>query len=125
MNIKQVFPSPWLAPDDLANRRVEVIVAGFALEEIHNRRTNAKETKPVLSFQKATKRLILNKTQAFAVAHVTGSDETEDWIGKKIALRVGRAPNGKPTIIVEAPSLQAPTSHLSAGEAAQPDETEP
>lgn len=119
MNIKQLFPSPWLSPDDLNDRRVEVVIAGFAMEEMHNRRTNQKESKPVISFERATKRLILNKTQAFAIARIAGSDETGEWLGKKISLRVGRAPNGKPTIAIDAPALQAPTPHMNG--AVEPD----
>lgn len=115
MNIKALFPSPWLMPDDLAGKRVEVTIAGFAMEEVHNARTNAKERKPAISFEKASKRLLLNKTQAFAVASVIGSYETDEWIGRKISLRPGRAPNGKATIIVDAPAVQAPTPHLSDG----------
>lgn len=108
MNIKQVFPSQWLSPDDIGNRRIEVVIAGAEFVEIHNRRTNNKEQRLAISFQRATKRMLINKTQGFRIAEITGQFETDNWAGHRIALRVGRAPNGKPTIVVERAAVPAP-----------------
>lgn len=115
MNIKQLFPSKWLSPDDLGNRRVEVVISECALEAVRNPQTNQEEEKLIITFAKATKRLIANKTQCFAIAEIVGDYDTDNWTGKRIALRTGRARNGKPTIIVEAASVQAPTVHLDNG----------
>ena len=115
MNIKQLFPSKWLSPDDLANRRVEVVISECALEAVRNPQTNQEEEKLIITFAKATKRLIANKTQCFAIAEIVGDYDTDNWTGKRIALRTGRARNGKPTIIVEAAAVQAPTVHLDNG----------
>ena len=114
MNIKKLFPSKWLSPDDLAGRRVEVQISGCAMEEVRNPQTNQTEQKLVIAFAKATKRLIVNKTQAFDIAEITGGYETDEWIGHRVALCVGRARNGKDTIVIEAASVQAPTPHLDA-----------
>jgi uncharacterized protein (DUF849 family) len=117
MNVKQIFPSPWLSPDDIGDRRVEVVIAGAAFVEVHNRRTNSKEQRLAISFHKATKRMIVNKTQSLRIAEITGEFDTDNWPGHRIALRVGRAPNGKPTIVVERASVPAPGEQSSeAGE---------
>lgn len=108
MNVKQIFPSPWLSTDDLGQRRVEVVIAGAEMVEVHNRRTNEKERRLAIRFERASKRMLLNKTQAFRIAELTGQVDTDNWPGHRIALRVGRAPNGKPTILVDAPSVPAP-----------------
>lgn len=116
MNVKQIFPSQWLSPDDIGSRRVEVVISGAAMAEIHNRRTNQPEDRLALSFQKATKRLLVNKTQAFAIAELTGNNDTDHWAGHRIALRVGRAPNGKPTIVVERAAVPAPGGEQTSEE---------
>lgn len=44
------------------------------------------EVKPVLSFAETDMCLVLNRTNANTIEDVLGSDETDDWIGKKITL---------------------------------------
>lgn len=116
MNVRTLFPSPWLSPDDLQGKRFELVIAGFEMARVHNTRTNEEEVKPAISFERATKKMILNKTQAFAIAAIAGSDDTAGWVGKRIAVRVGRARNGKPTIIVEAAAVAVPTPQMDSGE---------
>lgn len=115
MNVRQLFPSPWISHEDLGNKRFELTVRAVTIEEMHDRTTNKRVSKPVVAFAEAKKRLIINKTQALALAAICGSDETGDWTGCKVSLRAGRAPNGKPTIVVEAASVPAPAPQLDAG----------
>lgn len=44
------------------------------------------ENKWCLTFNELDKPLVLNMTNAHACAQVFGSDDTDDWIGKKIVL---------------------------------------
>src|SRR6185436_3542211 len=44
-----------------------------------------KEKKPVLYFQKATKGLVLNRTNAMTIAGLYG-DEADEWGGKRISI---------------------------------------
>ena len=115
MNIRQVFPSPWISHEDLGSKKFELTVKAVGMEELHDRTTNKKVSKPVVTFVEAKKRFIINKTQGLALAAICGSDETADWIGKRVVLKGGRAHNGKPTIVVEAPSVPAPAAQLDAG----------
>ena len=119
MNVRSVFPSPWISCDDLGNKKFELVISGVTIEQVHDRTTNQKVNKMVVAFDGAKKRFITNKTQAFAIANCLGSDDTDGWIGKKIALRAGKAHNGKPTIVVERAAIQAPAAQLNeaAGDA--------
>lgn len=105
MIISDVFPTRWLDAEDLGNKRVTVEIAKATMEEVFNRQTNAKELKLALTFKRAKKLMILNKTQAFAIAAIIGSEDTDRWVGHSITLRAGVAPNRKPTIVVEAPAV--------------------
>lgn len=119
MNVRTMFPSKWLSADDLGQRRFDLTIAGCTIEEVHNRVTNQKEQKLAVAFEKASKRLLVNKTQAFAIAEIAGSDETDNWRGARVALHVGRARNGKPTIVIERPAVQAPAPAMESGEGAR------
>jgi len=44
------------------------------------------EMRWILQFAEAVKPCVLNMTNIRMIAHVTGSEETNDWIGKKITL---------------------------------------
>lgn len=113
MNIQQIFPRKWLYPEDLGGRAVTVQIAGATLEDLRNPRTNKMESKLIVSFAKATKRLICNKTQAYAIASATGSQDTDKWLGSKVTLSAAVAPNGKATILIT-PVANA-DHHLDAG----------
>lgn len=115
MNIRQLFPSPWISHEDLGAKKFELTIKAVTMEELHDRTTNRKVQKPVVAFGEAKKRFVINKTQGFALAAICGSDETAEWVGKRVLLRAGRAHNGKPTIVVEAPSVPAPAAQLDAG----------
>lgn len=82
MKVSDAFPSKYLAGDDLGGRRIEVIIANIALEEIGDE----KESKPILYFEGKRKGMVLNKTNATVLADALG-DEMEHWIGHKIELR--------------------------------------
>lgn len=116
MDIRQVFPSPWISPDDLSDKRFELTIRTVTMEEVHDRQTNQKISKMVIAFEGAKKKFITNKTQAFAIAKYLGSTNTDQWIGKRVALRAGKAHNGKPTIVVEKAAVEAPAEQLNHGD---------
>lgn len=114
MNIQDQFPSKWVCPEDLGTKRVTVEIIAATMEPVFNRQTNKQENKLALAFKSATKMMLLNKTQAFAIAAIAGSNDTDNWPGHSITLRAGVAPNRKPTIIVEAPPVTAPVANLNS-----------
>lgn len=83
MNVHELFPSRWLSGHDLNGKPVTVTIKNVTMEEMLTPR--GEETKPVVWFEKAQKGLVLNKTNALAIAKLHGPD-TETWGGKPVKL---------------------------------------
>jgi hypothetical protein len=79
MHIDQLYPSRFLRCADLNGRPRRVTIAGLKREDVGG------EQKNVLAFTDETL-LILNKTNARAIAKSLGCDDTKDWRGKSITL---------------------------------------
>lgn len=103
MNIETMFPKRWLSADDLAGKQVVVEVQAVTVQAIRNPRSNREEPRIVVAFVGKQKRLIVNKTQAYQLAQLANSRETDDWIGLRVALAAAPAPNGHVTIAVSRP----------------------
>lgn len=81
MLISQLFPSKFLKAADLQGKRVTVTIDRLVLEKIGPER----EEKPLLIFQRASKSMILNRTNAMAIVSLHGDDAAK-WGGKRIVL---------------------------------------
>src|SRR5262249_44486974 len=46
----------------------------------------AKKMRYMLHFEELDKPMVLNSTNGQLIAQITGSDETDDWIGKRVTL---------------------------------------
>lgn len=79
MNINDAFPSEYLKAADLTKATVFTI-ASVTIE------TLGEDKKPVLHFKGTDKALALNKTNAAIICEVLGTEETEDWVGKRISI---------------------------------------
>jgi hypothetical protein len=106
--VSDLFPEKWLKADHLNGRSAIVTITRVTVEEIHNPRTRQEEKKLVLEFRGKEKRMILNKTQAFACAEVATTEHFHLWIGKKIMISPGRARAGQPTIVIGRPPQTQP-----------------
>jgi len=84
MRISDIFPSKYVKAADLQGRTVILTIKELVVEEMSNH-ANEKERKPVLYFERATKGLVLNRTNAVAIAALYG-DEADDWRGKRISI---------------------------------------
>lgn len=105
--------------DDLAGKNVTVEIDEVTFEEIGTGRD--KENKIILSFKGKDKKMILNKTNATAIAKVLGTEETDEWSGNRIILTTREVDfQGTPTLAIRV-SLQKPAS----AQARQPAKTEP
>ena len=80
MKVGEAFPGQYLKAADLQGKRVQVVIETVEMEDIGG------ETKPVLHFQEIEKGLSINQTNAKNIAKITGSDNTDDWAGKKIVV---------------------------------------
>ena len=87
MNVKEMFPSRYLKADDLDGREFTLAIRGVEKEEIG--KPPDKEDKWVLYFRSAKKGLILNRTNAMAIAELYG-EETSGWVGKRVTLYSAR-----------------------------------
>jgi len=99
-SIKDLFPDRWLSPEHLAGRRPVVAIEAVTLETLYSAQTKKPEQKLVITFHRATLRMICNKTQAFRLAELCKSENYLRWVGHQVSLSAGRAQNGKLTIIV-------------------------
>jgi len=97
--LSELYPDPWLHAADLVGKRVTVKVTAVELQEFHMP-DNSTKLALAVSFEKAKKRLILNKTMARAMMVLTGTETFNEWIGACVVLAPGQAPNGRATIVV-------------------------
>jgi hypothetical protein len=81
MELSEAFPSNFLQATDLKNRNITVTIARYDREEIGR----DKRIKPILYFHGARKGLVLNKTNARAIANSYGTN-LDKWIGRQIIL---------------------------------------
>lgn len=84
MNINQLKESKYLKKEDVATPILVTITGG----EMKNLAMEGKppEERFLLYFEEVEKPLVLNSTNAQICAAITGSDETDDWVGHKVVL---------------------------------------
>ncbi len=80
-NVSDLYPSKFLKAEDLKGRTVKVKIKKVDIEEIGQ----DKDQKAVAYFDGVERGLVLNKTNAFAIAEIHG-DPTDDWTGKEIEI---------------------------------------
>lgn len=87
MKISSAFPSNYLKADaDVPDRDdggCTLTISSVKLETVGQ--GAQAEDKPVCYFEEVDKGLVLNKTNANAIAAMYG-DETKDWVGKRVRL---------------------------------------
>lgn len=81
--LDDLFPSPYLTAADVKNKPV-VTIKSFSKKTMKNKQ-GEEEVKPVLFFNEFEKGMVLNKTNANAIAKLHGKN-LEDWIGERIQL---------------------------------------
>lgn len=80
MDMNQLFPSNFLKAADLAGP-ITVAIKAVSMQTIGQ----DSKPKPVLTFLDLTKEMVLNKTNAQAIAKLYGAN-TDGWAGKQIVL---------------------------------------
>lgn len=84
MKTEDVFPSRFVKAEDLEHD-VKVMIERVILEEVYDQQAKEEVQKPVVYFEKATKGLLLNKTNWAAIAKLYG-DESDAWKGNPVIL---------------------------------------
>ncbi len=116
--INDVFGGGFLKAEDLAGRSPTVRIERVEVKEFDDGK------KLIIHFEGKDKALVCNKTNSSIIAEVLGSDDTDEWEGKKIVLMTKKVEfQGKlvPAIRV---SLDPPKS-VQAEKAAQRPPPEP
>jgi hypothetical protein len=102
--MNDAFPSKYLKESDLKGREVTVTIRSVEMEDVGT--DSSPEEKPVLHFNGKEKGLVLNRTNAGAIAAEYG-DEMDDWAGKKVIIYPTTTPfKGKtvPCLRIRVPS---------------------
>jgi hypothetical protein len=100
--VSDIYPSKWVTAADLGGRPRVLVIEAVSIEPVRQR-DGSMQRKPVIRFRGATKRWIVNKTQAMALAEICGTDEIEQWVGHTVQLFPSTANNGQQTIDVRRP----------------------
>lgn len=102
--VSEVYPTPYLKPEDLNGKRHQVVVHGV---DVVQRRDYTGQQVWTIRVTWATvegkvlgKFLDCNRTQARSLAQIAGTDVIARWPGTVVFLAAGRAMNGKPTIVI-------------------------
>lgn len=83
MKVSQLFPSKFVKAADLNGKPVTLTIKELKIEKMGH--GAEEERKPVLFFERATKGLVLNRTNAMVIASLYG-DEADDWAGKRVTI---------------------------------------
>jgi hypothetical protein len=86
MRMNDVFPSNYLKADTEVPEEGEVAVtiSSITMETLGQGKDS--EEKPVIFFEEFEKGLVCNKTNWQMISRVCGSDDSDDWVGRRIAL---------------------------------------
>ena len=83
MKIMSSFPSKYLKAADLGEKEHKLNIAGVKIEDVGGQ--GSEEDKPVLYFVGKQKGVVLNRTNAMAIAAKYG-DDTEAWVDKEVVV---------------------------------------
>lgn len=111
MNINEVYQSEsnYLKAEDLQGKTVGVTIESWELGEFDQ--DGKKSKKLVLSFAGKAKKLALNVTNARTIAHNVGSEDANDWIGKRIEIYPTKTDfGGKQVDCIRIKEMAPPTS---------------
>jgi hypothetical protein len=115
MKIGSAFPSKYIKVEDLQGRRVALTIDRVKVEEIGQ--GDDKDVKPVVYFVGKGKGLALNRINATTISEILGTDETDEWHGRRIVLHPDKTMyQGKRVDCIRV----APAPKAAPGAAAQP-----
>lgn len=87
MNVNDLFPSKYLKAHDLSGKSYTLTIRAVTLENVGH--GAEQERKLAIGFEKATKLMLVNRTNAMIIASMYGP-ETDAWIGKAVIVYSAR-----------------------------------
>lgn len=107
MKLNDAFPSNWLKAADIDEDMGPLALTIKSAEMEPIKTDKGTEQKLVLKFRETEKGLICNVTNAKTIGSLYG-DDTDDWIGKQIALVVAEVSFGSDLVAAIRVSKKAP-----------------
>lgn len=86
MKLNDMFPSKYVTGAELGGRSYPVTIARIQAETMRPNAQSPEVTKFVLYTVEGKKGIVLGKPLALAIARALGSEDTDDWTGKKIVI---------------------------------------
>ncbi len=86
MKLDQMFPRRYATGEDLQGKAVTLTITKITRERMHPQANAPEVEKWVLYFKEAHKGVVLNRTMAYQISDFLCSEETDDWLGKRITL---------------------------------------
>jgi len=88
MKFSDAFPSKYLKADDLDEENDMIVtIREVEFEAFEDPKTRKSDNKPVIYFkEKNVKPLVLNRTNFKTISDILGGDDSDDWLGQRIAL---------------------------------------
>jgi hypothetical protein len=109
------FPTDYLAAADFRGRDVTLQIKSVALEDLPLAGTSKTERRPVVTFAKTPKKLVLNKTNSKTIAKLLGPYMSK-WAGKQITLYPTTTEFGRETVECIRVRGKLPAQKQEAGE---------
>lgn len=81
---KLLHPRKYICAADLDGKDVKLTIKSIDHEELVME-GGKKDVEPVITFEKAKKKMVLNRTNARRIAEYYG-DDVDQWVGKEITL---------------------------------------
>jgi hypothetical protein len=81
-----MYPRRYAIGEDLQGKPITLTIEKISREKMHPQPNSPEVEKWVAYFKEARKGVVLNRTVAYQIAEFLGSEETDDWIGKRITL---------------------------------------
>jgi uncharacterized membrane protein len=118
MNIRELSKSRYLTKEDVGAGML-VTVKGGDWETV-SATGQPEETKWVCYFNEVEKGIVINPTNGHLMAMVTGSEDSDGWIGKKIVLYTDPTVTNKQGKIVGGIRIRAPKGQAAKATAPKP-----
>jgi hypothetical protein len=93
----ELFPSNYISAADLQPQKNYIVtIASVEMREMNDEQSGGKKQKPVICFMesKDNRGLVLNRINMEAIFAATGTDDTDQWHGKKVAMYRTKVPFG-------------------------------
>jgi hypothetical protein len=86
MKLNEMFPRKYATGEDLNGKVVVVTIARITSEKMRPNQASLEVEKFVIYFQETKKGVVLSRTLARQIARAVGSDDTDNWTGKRVTL---------------------------------------